>query len=153
MRDYQTATGVLNAAGKVELDRTVVSPRFYLSDAVFLVGLEGDHSLLGRIHVALRHPLWPLALGRKSFVPSLPVYLPDAVVEQDLETALKRWPYLSGNAVFPKKLRLVLEDKNEGSVRLDEPVAPFSERRFGPRFIKTVMMQLEDGHVPDPLAA
>jgi CRISPR system Cascade subunit CasD len=35
MRDYQTATGVVVAAtGKADLERTVVSPRFYLADAV-----------------------------------------------------------------------------------------------------------------------
>jgi CRISPR system Cascade subunit CasD len=153
MRDYQTATGVMTAAGKVELDRTVVSPRFYLSDAVFLVGLEGDSALLERIHAALKHPIWPLALGRKSFVPSLPVYLPDAVVEVDLEAALKSWSYLPEGAAPKEKLRLLLEDKDEGSVRLDEPVAPFSERRFGPRFVKTFMLQLEGDNAPDPLAA
>lgn len=41
LRDYQTATGILNAAGKVDMNRTVVSPRYYLSDAAFLVGFEG----------------------------------------------------------------------------------------------------------------
>jgi CRISPR system Cascade subunit CasD len=153
MRDYQTATGVVNAAGKVELDRTVVSPRFYLSDAVFLVGLEGDHALLERVHAALKQPFWPLALGRKSFVPSQPVYLSDAVVAQDLEAALRTWPYLPEDAASEGNLRFLLEDKSEGSIRLDEPVAPFSERRFGPRFVKTLMLQLEARHVPDPLAA
>jgi len=54
MRDYHTATGVLNAAGKVDANRTVVSPRFYLADAAFLVGLEGpDRSLLEGIQRAL----------------------------------------------------------------------------------------------------
>ncbi|MFO1322344.1 MAG: type I-E CRISPR-associated protein Cas5/CasD, partial [Burkholderiales bacterium] len=39
MRDFQTATGVLVAGtGKAVLDRTVVSPRFFLADAAFLVG-------------------------------------------------------------------------------------------------------------------
>src|SRR5690606_2053751 len=56
MRDYQTATGVINAAGKVDKDRTVVSPRYYLADAVFLVGLEGERSLRERIHESLRRP-------------------------------------------------------------------------------------------------
>lgn len=49
LRDYQTATGVLVASGKADPRRTVVSPRHYLADAVFLVGLEGrDQALLGR---------------------------------------------------------------------------------------------------------
>ncbi len=57
MRDYQTATGVVNAAGKVDLGRTVISPRYYLADAAFLVGLEGfDLALLQRIAAALQAP-------------------------------------------------------------------------------------------------
>ena len=76
MRDYQTATGVISAAGQVDLGRTVVSPRYYLADAAFLVGLEdSDRGLLMKIHAALRTPIWPLALGRKSFPPGAPVWL------------------------------------------------------------------------------
>ena len=152
MRDYQTATGVRTAEGKVERDRTVLSPRFYLSDAVFLVGLAGERALLECIHLALQQPVWPLALGRKRFAPSMPPYLPDAVIEQDLETALKTWPYLARGNVPKQGLRLVVEAEREGAVRLDQPVAPFSERRFGPRFVKTMVLQLEAGHVSDPFA-
>lgn len=148
MRDYQTATGVLIATGKADLKRTVVSPRFYLSDAVFLVGLEGaDMALLERIQTALRNPVWPLALGRKSFVPGMPVFLPDGIWQADLLSALHSYPPLvrwaPGGSV-----RLTLEDSQEGSVRLDQPVGPFAERRFGPRFVKQEMM-----HVPDPIDA
>lgn len=80
LRDYQTATGVLVASGKADPRRTVVSPRHYLADAVFLVGLEGrDQALLERIQQALRAPFWPLCLGRKSFVPGSPVWLPEGL--------------------------------------------------------------------------
>jgi len=148
MRDYQTATGVMNAEGKVKLDRTVISPRYYLSDAVFLVGLEGgDTALLERIQAALRAPVWPLALGRKSFVPSMPVALPEGLQSMELLAALQAWPALVSWAPGAS-LRLALEDPQEGSVRLDQPVGPFAERRFGPRFVKQEVM-----HVPDPIDA
>jgi CRISPR system Cascade subunit CasD len=138
MRDYQTATGVLIASsGKPDLERTVVSPRYYLSDAVFLVGLEGDRALLVAVHDALARPVWPLALGRKSFVSSLPVYLPDALLEQSLETALQTWPCLISGEAPQAPRRVLLEHPSEGGVRLDQPVAPFAERRFGPRFVKS----------------
>lgn len=146
MRDYQTATGVISAAGKVDMGRTVISPRFYLADAVFLVGLEGDdRALLERIHAALRAPHWPLALGRKSFPPGAPLWLKDAIREQGLRDALLAWPRLaqSHNGRLDEPLRLVLEHESEGAVRLDQPVAPFAERRFGPRYIAT-----EAVHVP-----
>lgn len=148
MRDYQTATGVVNAEGKVKLDRTVISPRYYLSDAVFLVGLEGSNTdLLERIQTALHAPVWPLALGRKSFVPSMPVVLPEGLQPMGLLEALQSWPALVP-LVPGAFLRLVLEDPQEGSVRLDQPVGPFAERRFGPRFVKQEVM-----HVPDPIDA
>lgn len=138
MRDYQTATSVLIASsGKPDLERTVVSPRYYLSDAVFLVGLEGDRALLEAVHDALARPVWPLALGRKSFVPSLPVYLPDALLEQSLETTFQTWPCLISGEAPQAPRRVLLEHPSEGGVRLDQPVAPFAERRFGPRFVKS----------------
>lgn len=157
MRDYQTATGVLIASGKPDLTRTVVSPRFYLSDAVFLAGLEGkDRPLLERILAALRAPVWPLALGRKSFVPSLPVMLPNGLLDLPLEAALRHWSPLLRQEPKPstQEVRYLIEDAAEGSVRLDQPVAPFSERSFGPRFVKTLFAPLGGAtHVSDPTAA
>lgn len=147
MRDYQTATGVLIASGKQDLGRTVVSPRFYLSDAAFLVGLEGDdRTLLEQIYRALHVPVWPLALGRKSFVPGMPVFLPDGLHEKCLLEALQSYPRLvtpSQANLQEEKLRIAIEDTSEGSVRLDQPVAPFAERRYGPRFVKQGVI-----HVP-----
>lgn len=146
MRDYQTATGVISAAGQVGLGRTVVSPRYYLADAAFLVGLEdSDRGLLMKIHAALRTPIWPLALGRKSFPPGAPVWLEDGISDEKLRDALISWPRIA-TARYEQKgepLRLVLEHEREGAVRLDQPVAPFSERRFGPRYIVS-----EAIHVP-----
>ena len=153
MRDYQTATGVLIAAtGRADMERTVISPRYYLSDAVFLVGLEGDRTLLEHIHQALLRPFWPLALGRKSFVPSMPVHLPGGLVNMGLEVALRNWPWLLEGEP-PQPWRMALEDASEGVVRLDQPVAPFAERRFGPRFIKSLIVTAGGEHVPDPALA
>src|SRR5947209_8529378 len=73
MRDYHTAQHVLRADTTKGTQDTVLSERFYLADADFLVGLAGDRAFLDRLAAALREPVWPLFLGRKSFVPSLPV--------------------------------------------------------------------------------
>jgi CRISPR system Cascade subunit CasD len=147
MRDYQTATGIVTASGDVKRDRTVVSPRYYLSDAAFLVGLEGaDQRLLLRIHQAVRSPVWPLSLGRKSFVPGSPPYLPDALREQGLLDALESYPRLASpqRSQQEGRLRVLLEDLSEGSIRLDQPLAPFAERRFGPRFVKSGVINVPD---------
>lgn len=63
--DYQTAKSA---------DSSYVTYRHYLEDAVFLVGLESsDRSLLQELETALRHPAFPLYLGRRSCPPTLPL--------------------------------------------------------------------------------
>ena len=62
--------------------------RYYLSDAIFLVGLESeDRSFLEKIERALRNPCFPLFLGRRSCPPTLPLVL--GVREGALENALR----------------------------------------------------------------
>lgn len=150
MRDYQTATGVLLASGKADLKRTVISPRYYLADAAFLVVLEGERPLLERIQQALQQPVWPLALGRKSMPPSMPVWLPDGMRDEPLLDALRHYPRIAACRYEQRgqPLRLMLEHPSEGSVRLDQPLAPYAERRFGPRFVKQEVVD-----VPDEAAA
>jgi CRISPR system Cascade subunit CasD len=135
MRDFQTASDAVTAAGKLN-KYPVVSPRFFLADAVFLVGLEGERDLLERIHAALKTPVWSLSLGRKSFVPSAPVHLPESLVEQDLKEALANYPTWIETPPA-HQMRYMLEDLHEGSMRFDQPLAPFAARRFGPRFVKS----------------
>ena len=152
MRDYQTATGVLIAAtAKPDLGRTVVSPRFFLADAVFMVGLEGsDLAFLSALNAALQAPHWPLALGRKSFVPSLPVWLGlgAGLHAGPLEAALAEHPRIAAPhfAHTGHPVRLLLEHPNTGALRHDQPTAPFALRRFGPRFVSSGVLD----HVPEP---
>ena len=57
-------------------DKSYVTYRHYLEDAVFLAGLESeDEALLQELEVALRHPVYPLYLGRRSCPPTLPLCL------------------------------------------------------------------------------
>lgn len=59
IRDYHTANG--------EKTKKYITHRFYLSDATFLVGLEHeDAGLIEKIEDALKHPAFPLFLGRRS---------------------------------------------------------------------------------------
>ncbi len=73
LRDFHTAgkDGFYRASGSVERRNVIVSERFYLADACFTVGLQAHHAeeraLLESIEVALRHPVWPLYLGRRAF--------------------------------------------------------------------------------------
>ncbi|SDD04479.1 type I-E CRISPR-associated protein Cas5/CasD [Glycomyces harbinensis] len=66
----------VNAAGMQQLRTgktpmtTVQTWRYYLQDASFLVGLEGEREFLGRLDEAVRRPWFPLALGRRSCPPA-----------------------------------------------------------------------------------
>ncbi|MGI6085015.1 MAG: type I-E CRISPR-associated protein Cas5/CasD [Acetivibrionales bacterium] len=68
LRDYHTA---LHIKGKPPF----VTERYYLADAVFLVGLEGEKKYLQSIAVALKKPVFPLFLGRRSCPPTGPLVL------------------------------------------------------------------------------
>ncbi|MGV9703922.1 type I-E CRISPR-associated protein Cas5/CasD [Streptomyces sp. NPDC003483] len=86
IRDFHTAHHA--ATGK----SMPLSERFYLADAVFVAALEGDHALLTRLHTALRNPVYPSFLGRRSCPPSGPV---DLALHHDtrLEDALRTVPW------------------------------------------------------------
>ncbi len=139
LRDWHTAQNVLKAGGG--LKDTETSTRYYLNDAAFLVGLEGDSSLLEQLHAALRHPHWLLFLGRKACPPSLPVYLPDGLRTESLVEALAGYPWLGSNARQHEtlgRLRLVLDDDHGPQVRHDYPISFVKgNRHFTPRRVRT----------------
>jgi CRISPR system Cascade subunit CasD len=143
-RDYQTAQGVITGNGLAK--DPAVTTRHYLADAAFLVGLSGDdRAVLERIHAALADPVWPLALGRKSYVPSEPIWMPGAVVDADLRTALIEWPAITLEARRRHHTPLVLSIESRsrsGLMKMDQPLSSFAERRFGPRFVVSEVLDV-----------
>lgn len=104
--DYHTAganTGNLTAEGKLKRTattgqiETLVTRREYLCDASFLVALQGDPPLIQRLYEAVRHPVWPIFLGRKCCPPALPLLgahgIPDCETFPDLMSALAAAPW------------------------------------------------------------
>jgi CRISPR system Cascade subunit CasD len=138
--DYHTAQEVRRADGSGQQD-TVVSKRYYLADADFLVGLEGAHLELERLEGALRRPVWPLYLGRKAFIPGLPVAMPQrerALQEGNLVDTLRSFPwYRRGEDDRPQvPLRYIVEaDLDTGEPRPDLPLS-FADRLFAIRHVK-----------------
>lgn len=146
-RDYQTAQYIISA-DRSKVHETAVTTRDYLADAVFLVGLEGpDRSLLESAHAALQNPVWPLALGRKSYVPAEPVWLEGCVMDVPLLPALEGRPWLSTSRrgeAMPERLLVSLESRDgSGALRMDQPLSSFADRRFGARYVRSEWISLQ----------
>ncbi len=143
--DYHTASNIAKADGGTK--QTELSTRFYLSDADFLAALESeDRPVLERVNAALKRPVWQLFLGRKAFVPSLPVFVPDdaAIIESSsgLKAMLESPDLLTRIGIDPNakrwdaEQRLVIESDAGSEIRQDVPLS-FADRRFTIRRVAT----------------
>lgn len=126
-RDYHTAHG------KKEKD-TYITQRFYLADALFLVGLEcEDTAFLNEIENALRHPVYPLYLGRRSCPPTMPLLL--GICESDLLSALRNEPWLLPEwrqkriSAAERALRIITDtDEPENAAMVRDLAVSFSQQ-------------------------
>ena len=110
-----------------------LTTRYYLADAAFLVGLEGDDRIIHDIDNALRYPMFPLYLGRRSCPPEGRVSL--GIVPDALHNALEKHPPLTGldaNRSAFEKMRIIMDaesievDKQRGSYSLHDNPRSFS---------------------------
>lgn len=140
--DFQTVQKVAVASGGSPANQ--VSHRHYLSDAAFLVGLEGEPDLLAQLHDALKNPRRPLFLGRKSYVPSVPFYLPNGLMgHTSLEDALEHCPLLPEGLIglspdtTEVTCRFVVESTvRTQEVRKDQPVSfKIDNRSYRERYV------------------
>ena len=99
-----------------------------------------------RIYTGLRNPVWPLALGRKSYVPSESIWMKDGLQDSPLRDALTRWPWIGSLRRWeapPGELLVSFESKDgSGVLRMDQPLSSFAERRFGARFVSSEWIPL-----------
>lgn len=160
-RDWHTALDVAKAGGGPSKD-CEPSQRYYLADAEFLVALRGDLAFLNELQAALISPVWPLFLGRKSFVPSEPVWQRSGLQEGDnVETILRLQPWVRSasarHTVPPTRLRLVLEADpltmsqcpDVIDSRHDVPLS-FADRRFTVRHVRTAWIDRPETSLPIP---
>lgn len=129
LHDYHTV--------KLNESKTYVTHRYYLSDAVFLVGLESDNEeLLQKLNNAVLSPAFPLFLGRRSCPPTLPLSL--GIRECSLLEALQSEPWLISQYMQKKlknrsdfKLRIITdsEPKDSRAVRQKDVAVSFDPRK------------------------
>lgn len=110
--------------------------RYYLADAVFLVALEGNNDSLKNIEWALKNPVYPLYLGRRSCPPAGRLCL--GIRETGMRDSLRQeaWqasPWYQRRAKYRKidKLEIVRDaevEEDAYEVLRDEPKS-FSQLR------------------------
>lgn len=119
-RDFQTARPVDGSQAMP------LSYRFYLADAVFLVAVEGDTNMLAGLQDALRNPVYPLFLGRRSCPPA--GRLEHGLRDTDVAGVLTSEPWLASarvqDALADETVRLdvVSDQPIEGSEVIREVV-------------------------------
>jgi CRISPR system Cascade subunit CasD len=139
--DYHTIMdSIKSSGGKGD---TVLSDRYYVADADYLVGLEGEATQLDELDKAIQTPCWQLYFGRKSFVPSRPIHI--GIVDLPLQEALKQQFFdVKHSKRQPiKPLRYVLEVLDSLDVRQDVPL-DWQKRLFGSRCVETVFHEVPE---------
>lgn len=155
LRDYQTVKAKQNKIYGPAKDMAYVTSRYYLSDAAFVVGLEGERELLEEILEALRHPYYPLYLGRRSCPPTGKLVI--GIEDLCLEDALRGAPFSPSVTKEKKTVRMVTEicgESEAGRLVHDQPVS-FSQksREFAFRRVKetTFMRDEAEPEEHDPM--
>jgi len=123
--DFHTA---ISMDGKTRLPLT---HRHYLQDAVFVAGFESDDAaLLESFAAALRAPVFPLSLGRRSCPPDGPIVW--WIVDTPLEQSLKELPWQA----TPEAKRSARRRARSGAVRL--PLLLDARGDDGTAFVETL---------------
>ncbi|MFF0146546.1 CRISPR-associated Cas5e family protein [Amycolatopsis sulphurea] len=155
-RDFQTTQNVPTTAGTGH--RTVVSERYYLADALFLVLMEGPRDVLAGLASAVAAPRWPLFFGRRAFVPAQPLF--KTLASTSLDEMVREYPWLehsqrAASAAGDQQrveLRTVIDcpaDDPRAEPRHDVPLS-FSDgaRRYGQRTVAVDEVPLTATMIP-----
>lgn len=142
--------GLLAAALGLRRDTSYVTYRHYLQDAVFLAGLESeDEALLRELEAALRHPVYPLYLGRRSCPPTLPLCL--GIRQGSLLDVLRTEP-MQGRKPETGKLRIVADADPADPAAVPRQDLPMSfspvHRQYGFRPVRE--WRLDRPEMPEP---
>jgi CRISPR system Cascade subunit CasD len=147
LEDFHTVLDTRRATGKMNND-PVVTHRQYLLDARFGVLLAGTREVLIPLAEAVRNPIWGVWFGRKSCLPSAPLYRAGPCDEADA------WRALTGDQKRERFSRVEEVDRFEdGQDSINDQPVSFGNayssgpegRQFAPRRIR-VSPKSEMGH-------
>lgn len=138
-----------------------ITERYYLSDAVFVIGLSGDEDLLFKIDTAVQNPHFPLYLGRRSCPPEGRISL-GIRKGLPLHNALSSEPWQASEwfrqrykQTAPLEIEIDAEAVEPGEHTFFQRDIPFAfdqkDRRYGFRRVYSTTVYLGDEH--DPMQA
>ena len=133
--DYHTVQNTKTASGGTK--NTHLTYRQYLCDSSFVSVLSGDATLINQFGNALENPVWGIWLGRKTCIPTAPVFVGVFATEtESLQTLLDGRPLV----MFTHQREV--EKFEDGTDSLsDQPLcfaAPDGIRKFTPRRVRLV---------------
>lgn len=153
LTDYHTVGGgyetpqLLTAALKLARTpagqpHTELTWRDYLCDASFLVALQAHGDLIAQLSAAVRDPLWPIFLGRKACIPSLPPYESEEEYPTLLDALNRPWrtDRLSGKTIL--SVRAVIETTHSQGVRRSHGFLSRVRRPHGAIHTTDVMVEI-----------
>ncbi|MDY3679616.1 MAG: type I-E CRISPR-associated protein Cas5/CasD [Actinomyces urogenitalis] len=154
LRDFHTARTL---DGKQSMP---LSERYYLADAVYLAAIEGEKPLLEGLDAAVRHPVFPLYLGRRSCPPSQPLSL--GIRHASLLQALTDEPWQAADwfrtrqdnsfraEIVIDAASLAPDERGAGYTTLDSPVSFDPRRRdYQAREVERLFVPVGDNDRPD----
>ena len=149
--DFHTVKSdrMMKADGSIK-NHTIISHRQYLENASFLAAISSDNNeLLDRIADVLQNPVWTPCLGRKSCVPTVPVFQCDTDIYLDAEDAFRKYPlsdlpeasfgYKKRNARVPAEI----EDE-KGQFERTDKLVDVDRRIFSVRRVRRVSYAREE---------
>lgn len=150
MKDYHTAKKYKKNG---DFDRTYVTTRFYLQDAVFLVALScEDEKLIDEVKTSVTNPNFALFLGRRSLPPTADMFL--GGFDEDAVSLLRRFDWQASDWYQRKnttrKLYIYADESllSEGKTQIrNDIVLSFSQitgRKFIPRKEVGISIELQN---------
>ena len=150
LEDYHTVTGergfLFNTYGRSrgkEVGPTIITPRQYIQDACFTVALSAEETILSECTWALQNPIWPIYLGRKSCVPSSPIFEKITDEYTSIFKALSSYPLCERHEISSTFL-CEYEDIT-GSILRRDAILINDNRNYGYRRVKSSFINIEGG--------
>ena len=122
--------------------------RHYLQDAIFVVVMEIPDDLGESIKGAFQAPVWPVSLGRRTCVPSQPVFRGIFPSEEDAYAELGR---LISERNLIKTFRVIegsFPEEGDVIVLNDVPICFGEIKEYRSRYV-TIIREVEDGKSAD----